>query len=87
MQSHDRIRHAVLVDLLRRSRAHLPAGPISQAMLDDAAEGEQTTRLLLAVDIDTLFERLWQQDLLPSGDRPSWKHGVNSSYKEDQSIL
>jgi hypothetical protein len=82
MTSNDRIRHAVLVDLLRRARNHLPSGPHSQKSFDEA-DSILKDQMLLAVDIDTVFEALWQRDLLPGNDRPEHKHPIEpSGYKE-----
>lgn len=81
MNSHERIRHGVLIDLLRRSRSQLPAGPIDKAMMETAKKDSTLAvdRMLLAIDIDEVFERLFQQNLLPRGDRPSITHPFDDS--------
>ena len=85
MNSLDRIRHSVLVDLLRRARIHLPTGPVCQQLLDEASS-DHKDKLLLAVDIDTVFKALSDINLLPRTDRPTVEHPIEST-DEDRTIL
>lgn len=61
----------------------MPTGPVDQKQLDEQGSIKKD-QLLLAVDIDTVFEALWNKDLLPGSDRPSVKHPVNSSCHGEQ---
>lgn len=89
MNSHDRIRHSVLIDLLRRARSQLPSGPIDKAMMETAKKDSSmaANAMLLAVDIDAVFEALWRQDLLPGADRPEANHTVDSSNTDEDSVI